>query len=137
MSFHGISQLYIVTRFFLYLLWKCNFSCFSAAYTVTQISWPYCVGDASKEKCSVNQAYQDGFPDVLTYVKCFDDNEEEMNVDLVGTLPPLDLETLDAVEDSCQVDTTVDPSTVSGIEKVWVYYYGIKLNEWQMKGTQH
>ena len=88
-------------------------NCFSSKYTVSGISWPDCQRDASTESCRANQAFTDGFPDVLNFIKCFDDNGEEMtDIDIVSNFPPLDVGSLNATDGGawCSVDTTVDAS---------------------------
>ena len=90
---------------------------FRSAYTVTEITWPDCQGVASIQTCGENQAFLNDFPDILHYIKCFDENDEEMSdIGLVDQLPPIDTQSLNATADGdfCFVKTVEYDEMMSG-----------------------
>ena len=83
----------------------------SNIYTVGEIEWPDCQKDATLETCSTNEALIAGFPDILDYIICYNDNGDEMtDINLVNNLPDLNSSSLTATNAMCSIQTVVDTS---------------------------
>ena len=62
--------------------------------------------DSSVSSCSSNEALINGFPDILDFIQCVDDEGEDINVNLVDDLPTIDYNSVTNVtKDLCTVET--------------------------------